>query len=76
MLGPLLFVYKGFLVIFLFYKKFFFIILKKNPKKKISQKKLFTERKFEKCCEAKKMHKGHISGRRKNINQKKSKLKV
>ena len=26
---------------------------------------MFTERKFEKCCEAKNMHKGHISGRRK-----------
>ena len=37
-------------------------------------KKLFTKNKFEKCCEAKKMHKGHISGRRKNLNQKKIKI--
>ena len=29
---------------------------------------------FEKCCEAKKMHKGHITGRRKNFNQKKIKI--
>ena len=75
-MGPLLFVYKGFLVIFFVLQNFCFIILKKISKKKISQKKIFTERKFEKCCEAKKMHKGHISGRRKNFNQKKSKLKV
>ena len=33
---------------------------------------------FEKCCEAKKMHKGHNDniGRRKNFKQKKSKLKL
>ena len=36
----------------------------------------FTEHEFEKCCDAKKMHKGHIIGHRKNFNQKKSKLKV
>ena len=40
------------------------------------QKKLFTEHEFEKCCEAKKKDKGHITGRRKNFNKKKSKLKV
>ena len=73
MLGPLLFVYKGFLVIF--FTKNIFITIKKIQKKSIT-KKLFTERKFEKFCEAKKMHKGHISGRKKNFNQKKSKLKA
>ena len=51
------------------------LTLKKNPKKPFSQKKLFTEHEFEKCCEAKKMHKGHIT-RRKNFNKKKSKLRV
>ena len=36
-----------------------------------------TERKFEKYCEAKKMHKGHISGRRKKCQpEKNQKLKV
>ena len=48
---------------------------KKVPKKSFTKKKLFTESKFEKCLEAKKMHKGHISGRRKKFNHKnKSKL--
>ena len=36
-----------------------------------SPKKLPTEHKFHKYCEAKKMHKGHNSERRKNFNQKK-----
>ena len=50
---------------------------KKNPKKSFSQKnKLITEHKFEKSCEAKKMHKGHITERRKNFKHKKSKLKA
>ena len=57
MLGPLLFVYNK------------FVTVKKEYKKGVFHtKKLFTERKFEKCCEAKKMHKGHITGRRKNFN--------
>ena len=47
---------------------------KKKPKKAFFTKKLFTEHEFEKCCEAKKMHKGHITGRRKNFNQKKIKI--
>ena len=59
MLGPLFFVYKGFLVKFSCLKKKKYDI-KKNPKK--------SERKFEKCFEAKKMHKGNISGHRKNVN--------
>ena len=43
--------------------------VKKFPKNQsFSQKQLSTERKLEKCCEAKKMHKGHIRGRRKNQN--------
>ena len=41
-----------------------------------TKKKLPTERKFEKCCEPKQMHKGHISWRRKNFTKKKSKLTV
>ena len=49
---------------------------KKIQKSIFHKKKLFIESKFEKCCEVKKMHKGHIIGRRKNFNQKKSKLKV
>ena len=76
MLGPLLFDNRGAIV-----KKF--VLQKKNcnSKKKFQKslfhkKKLFTEHEFEKCCEAKKMHKGHITGRRKNFNKKKSKLKV
>ena len=44
-LGPLLFVYKGFLVIFFVLQKK--IQLKKNPKKSFSHKKFPTERKFE-----------------------------
>ena len=51
-----------------------FCFTKKNVKKSFSQKKLFTEREFEKCCEAKKMHKGHITGHRTNFNQKKIKI--
>ena len=65
MFVPLLFVYKGFLVIFFFYNS------KKRFQKSLFHKKKFTERKFVKCCEAKKRHKGHISGRRKSFNQKK-----
>ena len=77
MLGPLLFANRGAIV-----KKF--VLQKKNfnsknfflQKSLFRKKKLFTEHEFEKCCEAKKMHKGHITGRRKNFNKKKSKLKV
>ena len=70
MLGPLLFAYKGFLVIFFVLQKKIWNS-KKNPKKSFSQKKTFTESRFEKCCEAKK---GHISGRRKYFNQKKIRI--
>ena len=61
MVGPLLFDNRGAIV-----KKF--VLQKKNsnskkkPKKAFFTKKLFTEHEFEKCCEAKKMHKDHISG--------------
>ena len=58
----------------MFYEKKLFVTVKKNPKKPISQKKLFTEHEFEKFCESKKMHKGHITWRRKNFNQKKIKI--
>ena len=58
MLGPLLFVNGGAIVKNLFYKKKIFNSKKKIPKKPFSQKKFFTEHEFEKCCEAKKMHKG------------------
>ena len=77
MLGPLLFDNRGAIVkkIVLQIKNFnsnnFFL-----QKSLFRKKKLFTEHEFEKCCEAKKMHKGHITGRRKNFNKKKSKLKV
>ena len=45
------------------------VVNKKFQKSLFRKKKLFTEHEFEKCCEAKKMHKGHITGR-KNFNQK------
>ena len=57
----------GFLVIFFVLQKKIETI-KKIPKKGFPKKN--PERKFEKCCEAKKMHKGHITGRRKNFNKK------
>ena len=74
MLGPLLFDNRGAIV-----KKFVLQKKKFSSKKKIQKslfcnKKLFTEHEFEKCCEAKKMHKGHITGRRKNFNKKKIKI--
>ena len=76
MLGPLLFDIRGAIVKnFILQKKI--LTVKKNFQKSLfRKKKLFTEHEFEKCCEAKKMHKGHITGRRKNFNKKKSKLKV
>ena len=48
--------------------------VKKIPKSLFHKKKLFTERKFEKCCKAKKMHKGHITGHRKP--EKPEKIKI
>ena len=62
MLGPLLFVYKGFLLFFFVLPKICHYIREKKIQKSLFKKKLSTEHKFEKCCEAKKMHKGHISG--------------
>ena len=53
--GSLLFVYKRFLVIFFVLQKENFITVKKNSKKVFFTKKNFTERKFEICCEAKKI---------------------
>ena len=70
MLGPLLVVYRVFLVIFFDLQKKRFVTAKKNSKKVFFTKKNFTERKFKKCCGAKKMHKGHITGRRKNETRK------
>ena len=69
------FLYRGIIVKKIVCKKKF-VTVNKIRKKPFSKKKLFTEHEFEKCCEAKKMHKGHITGRRKNFNKKKSKLKV
>ena len=64
MLGPLLFVYKGYLGIF-FVLQIKIYNGKKNSKKVFfTKKQLFTERKFERCCGAKKMHRGHIRWRR------------
>ena len=74
MLGPLLFDNRGAIVKKFVLPKKKFLTVKKIPKKPFSQKKLFTEHEFEKCCEAKKMHKGHITGRRKNFNKKKIKI--
>ena len=58
----------------MFYKKKICNSKKKFQKNLFHKKKLFTEHEFEKCCEAKKMHKGHITGRRKNFNKKKIKI--
>ena len=57
-------------------KRIIVTVEKKISKSLFHENKLFTERKFEKCCNAKKMHKGHITGRRNNLYKKKSKLKV
>ena len=76
MLGPLLFVYRGGYSKFFCFTKKNFVTVKQIQKKPFSQNFFFTEHEFEKCCEAKKMHKDHITGRRKNVNKKKSKLKV
>ena len=62
MLGPLLFVYR------------WDIIKKKSKKKPFSQKKMFTEHEFEKCCEAKKDAQGSYYWGQKNFNQKKIKI--
>ena len=62
-MGPLLFVYKGFLVIYLVYKKK--IMSKIFFPKSLFLKKYSTERKFEKCCGTKKMQKGYVSGHKK-----------
>ena len=75
MLGPLLFDNRGAIVKKKNYKKKFLTVKKNFQKSLFRKKKLFTEHEFEKCCEAKKMHKGHITGR-KNFNKKKSKLRV
>ena len=48
------------------------LFVNKILEKSFSQRKLITERKFEKCCEAKKMHEGHITGRRKNVQPEKN----
>ena len=76
MLGPLLFANRGAIVKKFVLQKKNLAVKKKFQKSLFRKKKLFTEHEFEKCCEAKKMHKGHITGRRKNFNKKKSKLKV
>ena len=76
MLGPLLFDNMGAIIKNLVLQKKLFNSKKKFPKKPFSQKKIFTEHEFEKCCEAKRMHKGHITGGRKNFNKEKSKLQV
>ena len=74
MLGPLLFVYMG-IIVKQISLQLFFCNSKKNSKKAFFTKNFFfTEHEFEKCCEAKKVHKGHITERRKNFNQKKIKI--
>ena len=74
MLGPLLFDNRGAIVKNFVLQKNKFNSKKKFQKSLFRKKKLFTEHEFEKCCEAKKMHKGHITGRRKNFNKKKIKI--
>ena len=64
----------GFLVIFFVYKKNY--NSNKNSKKVFSQKKNFIERKFEKCCEAKRCTRAIFVGADKISTRKKSKLKV
>ena len=71
MLEPLLFVYRGVIVKKIVLQKRKFVTVKKFQKSLFHKKKLFTERSFEKFCEPKKMHKGHITWRRKYFNQKK-----
>ena len=76
MLGPLPFVYRGVIVNKFVLQEIFFCNSKKNYKKAFFTKKnLFTEHKFENVVKQRKMHKGHITGHRKNFNKKKSKLK-
>ena len=58
----------------MFEKNYFETVKKNIPKKSFSQKNFFTERNFEKCCEAKNIHMGHITGHRKNFNPKKIKI--
>ena len=71
LLGPKLFVCKGFLVLFLYYKKKDFNSKKISKQIFFHKKNLTTERQIEKWYEAKKMYKGHISGRQ-NISIRKT----
>ena len=48
---------------------------KKNSKKAFTQKKVLLNMYLKKCCETKKINKGHITGGRINFNQKK-KIKI
>ena len=52
------------------------ITVKRIPKKVFSQKKLFTERKFVKCCEAKKDAQGQYKWAQQKFQSEKSNLKV
>ena len=70
MLGPLLFDNRVAIVKKIVSKTNFLTVKFFSPKMPFSQKKIFTEHEFEKCCEAKKMHKGHITGRRKMSTRK------
>ena len=74
MLGPLLFDNRGAIGKNVVLKKKNLTVKNKFPKMPFPPKKLFTEHEFEKCREAKKMDKGHITGRRKNFNKKKIKM--
>ena len=74
MLGSLLFVYRGVIVKKNCFPKKDFVTVEKNSKKAFHKKKLFTEHEFEKCCEAKKMNKGHITRRRKKFQPEKIKI--
>ena len=70
MLGPLLFDNRGAIVKIFCLQKKNFNSKKKSKKAFLAKKNLFTEHEFEKSCEAKKMHKSHITGRKKMSTRK------
>ena len=74
MLGPLLFDNRRAIVKIFVWQKKILTVKRISKKAFFAKKELFTEHEFEKCCEAKKMHKGHITGCKKKIQQEKIKI--